>query len=190
MVRINKVAKAEEFNPKNVLNDIKINPDHITRRNVNRIMHYPDPIAPPANMKLFSHRIEEVNDMRHFLHNKYTEPVSIIHIEPECDYLYNHFDENQMRLYHSDYVSDGFFPHDPGLFYAENNNDGTHDWKSVPNAIMNCLSELLYWMKFTELTGIDPADYFCGLDGADKRLYEIIQDHKDELLEMVEMITF
>ena len=194
MVYVKEVTQAENFNPAEVIKDIMDSthgkPNPTMRKKIDNIISHTEPVAPPANLKLFSNRIEEVNDMRHFLYNKFSNPVSIIHIE--SGYLYSDFNDEQEKLYKSDNVSDGRFPHDPGLFYAENSRDGddTHEWVSVPNMIEHCLSVLLYWMKFAELTGINLDDYLVGLNGHYKMLYNIIKDHKEELMQNYDIIAF
>lgn len=152
----------------------------------NTIKTHVNPVAPPPNMKLFSERIEEVNDMRHFMYNLYAGPISIINID--SGYLWWDLNAEQTELYKMD-KTDGVYPHDPGLFCARTLDDGTkrHHWDSVPNVIEYALHTILYWMKFAELTGIKPD--MRHLNGSAKEMYQYIQDHKEDLMRGYDIIA-
>lgn len=196
---VTKVGKASDFNPEKAISDITSNAinqsfdwarDRMDQK-INAIMSHANPVAPPQCMKLFSGKLEEVTDMRHFLYNKGAGPIGIIYIHPDAGYLYNHFNEEQMQLYKSDNAAYGLFPHDPGLFYASYVNgecDNIHEWKSVSNEIINCLSKILYWIKFSELTGIELD--LSNLSGPWKRMYDMIKENKDDFMSDYHMIVF
>lgn len=191
MVYVREVFKADDFNPEEAISDMmaKSSNGMPDEEMIDEIRSHQNPIAPPPNMKLFSERIEEVGDMRHFLYNRLGGPINIINID--SGYLWNDLDEEQTKLYKSDNTRYGtYYPHDPGLFYARNCSDTVddmHDWVSVPGEITEALHCILYWMKFAELTGIEPD--MRNLSGSAKTMYQYINDHKDELMRGYDIIA-
>ena len=183
MIYVEEVCKADEFNPDIAICHMKTNVNRpLTKYEesiCDSIKSHQNPVAPPSNMKLFSERLEEVDDMRHFMFNRYAGPVKIISID--SGYLWSGLNTEQTELYKMD-NNDGVYPHDPGLFWARNmeGRGDKHHWESVPNQIEDALYTILYWMKFTELTGIKPN--MSHLNGSAKLMYEYIQDHKEELM--------
>lgn len=196
---VTKVGKANDFNPEKAISDItskSINQsfdwarDQIDQR-VNMIVSHTNPVAPPECMKLFSGKLEEVTDMRHFLYNKGAGPIGIIYIHPDTGYLYSHFNNEQTTLYESDNAKYGLIPRYPGLYHAsyiDSECSDIHEWNSVTNEITMCLSKILYWIKFSELTGIDLD--LSNLNGPMKLMCDMIMNHKDEFMKNYHMIPF
>lgn len=199
MYHITEVIPGEEFDSAVAIEQINANPNIkpiAKQMRIDKINSYHNPVAPPPNLEMFSNRLEQITDMRHLLHNEFGDPVAIIHIKTNY-HLYHDFNPEQEALYKSDYATDGYYPHDHGLFYNESgstdhNGFCTHRWHSVPMAIRDCLSQILYWMKFEELSGIDLKHHLksVGLNNANEMLYDIIHTHKDELMEAYKFIAF
>lgn len=198
---ITKVGKAPDFCPENLINELNINANNHKlefmrkqyKQSIDMVRSYSNPVEPPQCMKLFSGALEEVSDMRYFLHNK-EAAIGIIYIDTNTD-IFNCLNLEQMSLYKNDTVRSGQLPHFPGLYYAsyiEYVDDAiipdVHEWKSVTNTIMESLSKILYWIKFSELTGIDLD--MSTLNGPMKRMYDMIIDNKDEFMKDYRMIAF